>query len=517
MRRNKSPSGADSGGAILNGYASTKEILLLFFAAILALLVHGYHAGIEDEAIYLPSIKKILNPSLYPHDSAFFLAQTKFTLFDKLIAFPAAELGIPAAYVLFGLHIVAIFLVLLGCFQVSRLFFRERSAHWGSVALVGALLTIPVTGTALYIMDQHLHPRSISTVAVLFALISVLEKRYFAAALLCITGSMIHAQMTFYGVVLIALLVVKPPRGALHNGGLLGFASAPSFGNGVTPDAIWEKISATRVHHYPLRWPWYEWLGIVGPIALLLWFSTLLKKSSPLCSHFCRRTAIYGALTTLSALALTSIPSLQRLANLQPMRSFQLIYLLFFLLAGGMIGRLILKNKPVRWVIFFLPLCLGMFAAQRAEFSASPHIELPGIVSDNPWLQAFEWVRLNTPVDAYFALDPYYLKKPGEDFHGFRGLAERSMMADYVKDVAVVALSATAGAIGADSGSAPSGLPLTWVAHMKALREWDDFKLENFKVLKESFGVTWVIVEKPGPEGLICEFENSLLKVCRVP
>ncbi len=513
MRRNKSPSGE----AIPNGHASTKDVLLILLGAIFALLVHGYHAGIEDEAIYLPSIKKILNPSLFPHDSAFFLAQTQFTLFDKLIAFPAGQLGISPAYVLFALHVTAIFLLLLGCFQMSRLFFEERSAHWGSVALVGALLTIPVTGTALYIMDQHLHPRSLSTVAVLFALISVLEKRYVAAALLCITGSLIHAQMTFYGAVLIVLLSIKPPSGALHNGGLLGFASAPSFSNGVTPDAIWKKISVTRVHHYPLRWPWYEWLGIVGPIALLLWFSSLLKKDSSLFSSFCRRTALYGALMTVSAVALTSIPSLQRLANLQPMRSFQLIYLLFFLLAGGMMGRWILKNKPVRWVILFVPLCLGMFAAQRAEFSASPHIEWPGIAPNNPWLQAFEWVRLNTPVDAYFALDPYYLKKPGEDFHGFRGLAERSMMADYVKDVAVVALSATAGAIGADSGSAPSGLPLTWVAHMKALREWDNFKLENFKILKEQFGVTWVIVEKPGPAGLICEFENNLLKVCRVP
>lgn len=513
IRRNKSPSLTNPTESIPRGHVSTKEILLIFLASILALLVHGYHAGIEDEAIYLPSIKKILNPILYPHDSAFFLAQTKFTLFDKLIAFPAGELGVPVSFVLFGMHILTIFLVLLGCFQLSRLCFNDRSAHWGSVVLVGALLTIPVTGTALYIMDQHLHPRSLSTAAVLFALICVLEKRYFAAALCCIAGSLVHAQMTFYGVVLIAFLVVKPPRRASY----LAFASAPNFINGVTPDEIWKQISVTRVHHYPLRWPWYEWVGIVGPIALLLWFSALLKNGSSLFSHLCRRTAWYGTLATLAAIVLTSTPSLRRLANLQPMRSFQLIYLLFFLLAGGLIGRWILKNKPIRWAILFLPLCLGMFAAQRAEFPASPHIEWPETVPNNPWLQAFEWVRLNTPVDAYFALDPYYMKKPGEDFHGFRGLAERSMMADYVKDAAVVALSATAGAIGADHGSAPAGLPVTWVAHMKALRGWSNFKAEDFKDLKEQFGVTWVIVEKPGPIGLACEFENDFLVVCRIP
>ncbi|MFZ2445012.1 MAG: hypothetical protein WAW37_01520 [Syntrophobacteraceae bacterium] len=491
---------------------SLGDILLILAATIVALLVHGYHSGIEDEAIYLPSIKKILNPSLYPHDSAFFLAQTKFTLFDKLIALPVSVIGVPVSFVLFGTHILTIFMVLLGCLQMSRLCFQDHYAHWGSVALVGALLTIPVTGTALYIMDQHLHPRSLSTVAVLFALIFALEKRYAPAVLCFIAGALIHAQMTFYGLMLTAFLVVRPPRHAS-----LAVAAAPNFLNGVTPDEIWMQISVTRTHHYPLRWPWYEWLGVVGPLVLLLWFSALLKNGSSFFSHLCRRTAIFGALATLAAVTLTATPQLQRLANLQPMRSFQLIYLLFFLLAGGLIGRWILKDKPLRWVILFLPLCLGMFAAQRAEFPAGSHIEWPGTVSKNPWLQAFEWVRLNTPNDAYFALDPHYMKNPGEDFHGFRGLAERSMMSDYVKDIAVVALSATAGTIGADNGSAPSSLPVTWVEHMKALRGWKDFKLDDFRRLKDRFGVTWVVLEKPGHDDMPCQYENERLKVCLIP
>jgi len=72
------------------------------------------------------------------------------------------------------------------------------------------------------------------------------------------------------------------------------------------------------------------------------------------------------------------------------------------------------------------------------EFPASRHIELPGLAPRNAWVEAFEWVRGNTPRNAFFALDPKYMEKSGDDYHGFRGIAERSMLADDVKDTSVV-------------------------------------------------------------------------------
>ncbi len=499
---------------VLAARTSWRDVSIIFLLTIAALLVHGYHSGIEDAAIYLPAIKKLLHPGLYPFDSDFFVAQTRFTLFDELIASIVRVTGIPLSYTLFAGYILFIFLVLLGCLRLSRLCFAERAAHWGSVAMIAALLTIPVTGTALYIMDQHLHPRSLSTAAVLFALTFVLEKRYLPAALLFFLGALIHAQMTFYGLLMAVLLAVRPIR---TGNGFIALAAAPAINNTPTFNEIWARVSATRIHHYPLKWAWYLWVGIVGPPVLLAWFSTFRRhREFGSFSHLCRRTALYGALSTIAAVLLTAGPQPHRLANLQPMRSFQLIYLIFFIVAGGLIGRWILRGKPVRWVLFFIPLCFLMFTAQRAEFPASPHVELPGCLPANDWLRAFDWVRLNTPRDAYFALDPRYMDQPGEDNHGFRALAERSMMADYIKDVAVVALSVTARTIGA-GGPGPSGLPLVWYEHMKALRGWKDFKLEDFKRLKQQFGVTWVLLEKPGFEDMPCEYENAHIKVCRIP
>jgi len=44
------------------------------------------------------------------------------------------------------------------------------------------------------------------------------------------------------------------------------------------------------------------------------------------------------------------------------------------------------------------------------------HLELPTMVSSNPWLQAFAWIRQNTPADAYFALDPQYFPRLAKTF-----------------------------------------------------------------------------------------------------
>ena len=56
-------------------------------------------------------------------------------------------------------------------------------------------------------------------------------------------------------------------------------------------------------------------------------------------------------------------------------------------------------------------------------------------------MQAFFWVRNNTPVDTVFALDPAHMKIPGEDSNGFRAISQRSMLADSVKDSGAVTMS----------------------------------------------------------------------------
>jgi hypothetical protein len=169
---------------------------------------------------------------------------------------------------------------------------------------------------------------------------------------------------------------------------------------------------------------------------------------------------------------------------------------------GGLIGQYVLQRHVWRWLVLFLPLILGMHLAQRQVFPASAHIEWPSAQPRNGWAQAFDWIRVNTPVDALFALNPAHMELPGEDENGFRARAERSMLADLVKDK------------GAASMFPP--LSVQWAEQIEDQQHWKQFTKEDFKRLRRKYRVSWVVVEQPGASGLECPYENSVVKVCRV-
>jgi hypothetical protein len=198
-----------------------------------------------------------------------------------------------------------------------------------------------------------------------------------------------------------------------------------------------------------------------------------------------------------------SSQALIRLTPLQPMRYLHIVYFFFALIAGALAGKHLLKASIWRWALFLLVFNGTMFAAQRAEFSSSQHIEWPDRAPSNPWLQSFAWIRANTPTDAYFALNPRYLESPGEDYHNFRALAERSQLADAIKDTAVVT-------------QVPE-LAAEWDRQVQAQLGWKDFSLADFERLKTTFGVDWVLVKYPEPAGLLCAWHNQELSVCRIP
>jgi hypothetical protein len=167
------------------------------------------------------------------------------------------------------------------------------------------------------------------------------------------------------------------------------------------------------------------------------------------------------------------------------------------------VGKYLLRAGVWRWAAYLVVINGSMLAWQLTLFSTSPHLEMPGERAANPWLQAFAWIRGNTPEDAYFALDPYYLRAPGDDYYGFRALAERSQLADEIKDGAVVTQVPELGPV--------------WARQVAAEQGWEHFQLADFERLKAEFGVDWVLVSYPQPAGLTCPWHNSALTVCRVP
>lgn len=184
------------------------------------------------------------------------------------------------------------------------------------------------------------------------------------------------------------------------------------------------------------------------------------------------------------------------------MRAFHLVYIVFFLFTGAAIGEYLLKRVAWRWFALFVPMMASMFVVQVPAFPASPHIELPVAHSPNPWVSAFFWIRANTPKDAIFAIDPNYVELPKEDLHGFRAIAERSMVADNLKDSGVAAMFPR--------------LADEWKQQVDSLSGWRQFHAADFERLHKRYGVTWIVWQGPRPDGFVCPFENSAVKVCRM-
>lgn len=491
----------------MNSFNRFSRFLLILLFTLLGFAVMGYHPGLEDDGIYLPAVKADLNPALYPHNADFFRLQVQATVFDRFMAGFIRITRIPVAWAELLWQLIALFVVLWACHSIARQLFRELRAQWAAVAMVSAMFTLPVSGTALFLMDQHLHPRNLATALILLAVAWLLEgKRWLAAPLLVLAFAM-HPLMAALGIsfcifLAAALSETVPIRlRALRSSAAaalpLGWVFEPA-------NSGWRKALDTHTYYYLYKWHWYEWLGALAPLMLfwLLW-RVARRRGEPLLARFALAVFAYGIFQQAVAFVMLTPREFIRLTPLQPMRYLQLVYFFMVLVAGALLGKFLLKASVWRWGAFLLLVNAGMLTAQCAEFSASPHLELPGRPSSNPWLQAFAWIRTNTPVDAYFALDPKYLELPGEDYHGFRALAERSQLADAVKDAAAV--------------TQVPGLGPEWERQVTAEQGWRTFGPGDFERLKREFGVDWVLVALPQTAGLDCRWRNRLLAVCVIP
>jgi hypothetical protein len=492
---------------IFSSKHKSRTYLWLLFLTACAFFVQGYHPFAEDAEIYLPGIEKLLHPDLFPVGQEFFQSHASMTLFPNIVAFFLRATHLPFQFGLFLWHFGSIFFLLLACWELSGLFFASARARWCSVLLIASLLSIPIAGTALYLMDQYLNPRNLAAFAGIFMLARTLEKKYVRAFLWLVFAMCMHPLMWVFPFSFCLLFVVMEKLGShwqwMQPTALasllwlkipLSSASSPAY----------HEAAKRHAYHYIQNWAWYELLGIVAPLILFWWFGRIARtRQWHMIERVSRAFIVYGSIYLVGAVIVDFPARLEALARIQPLRSLHFLYIVMFIMIGGFLGELVLRGHLWRWLLLFFPLCAGMFLAQRALFPASAHLEWPGIAPRNPWAQAFVWVRENTSVNAVFALDPFYMDIPGEDEVGFRCLAERSRLADGVKDNGVVSMFPP--------------LAEKWWAEVQDQMPWKTFQKPDFARLKNKYGIDWVIVQAPQSAGLDCPYRNNVVHVCRLP
>jgi hypothetical protein len=490
-----------------------------------SLAIHGYHLGVDDAEIYLPAVSKLIHPSLFPYGADFFLAYQRLSLFAPILAWSARLTHLSTDWTVFCWYIATLFATLVACWMLAAVCFDSARARWCSVLAVSAALTMPAANTGLLLMDPYVTARSFSTPLTLFALAGFLGRRYGWAALAAVLTAAIHPQMAAYLVLLGAILWMveklapaKPrqaPAAALAIFLPLGFRFSPAQGP-------YREALYARDFYFLSTWTWYDWLGLVAPLAILAWFwKAKPRGTTPAFARLSLALIPYGVISILPAAVISSSHFFDMFARLQPLRCFHLITLVFVLFLGGVVGEyaatavpeslypgawmpsgVFLKKTPpfaeLRWArqfwnrskkrlwmvaVLFLSVAVGMFAVARQTYPYSPHIEWPWLkTGSNAWVNTLLWVRRNTPRDAVFAVDSRYFEDAGVDKHGFRAISRRSALADYFKDGGAVAIF--------------PDLAVEW---------------------KQMSDVTWAVIHGPAPAGMACPYRQQGYALCKIP
>jgi hypothetical protein len=247
-----------------------RDIGFLVGLTFAAVIVHGYHPNAEDAAIYLPGVEKQIWPELFPFNQQFFASHARFTIFPQLIAWSVKVTHFSLYQGLFVWHLLSIFLLLWACFRLASLCTQSVPGRWAAVSLLAAMLTLPVAGTALYIMDQYVNPRNLSAFAAVLAVVMLVEGRYLLAGLCLILGGAIHPFMSFFAFAFCVLYVLMEQIARWRTTAAsvipLGFLYP-------TPTPAYHQVALTHPYHYLVHWQWYEVLGAVGPLCIF-WIVT---------------------------------------------------------------------------------------------------------------------------------------------------------------------------------------------------------------------------------------------------
>ena len=196
---------------------------------------------------------------------------------------------------------------------------------------------------------------------------------------------------------------------------------------------------------------------------------------------------------------------MQMFVRLQPLRSYDLIYLIFVLLLGGVAGEFLCESPLVGGSgPVLLPWPWACTRQRDGAIRTAHKLSCPRPPASNPWVNTLFWIRSNTPADAVFAVDSRYFKDPVVDLHGFRAISERSELADYYKDGGVVSLF--------------PGLAVKWKDMSGATYGLNHFSIERFRRLKLEYPpVTWTVIHGLAPAGMDCPYQQGGFSVCRMP
>lgn len=489
--------------------AGLKEAAALAGVAMLAILIHGFHPYADDAGIYVSGIVQDLHPLRYGPSAPFIAAYTHLSIFSWLVAGLVRLTRLPLSAVLLGVQLAGLWLLLAGCRQLALRCGFSPTASWGAVGMVAACLTVPVAGTGLVMMDPYVTSRTLSTPLTVLAVCAVLDGQFLKTWLWLTLVALLHPLMAIYaGGFVLLLWAARAGRGRL----LAALMAAPMAlatalwysQRSVLESPAYRAAALSRGYFYLSCWTWYEIFGLVGPFLLIAgycWWKRGDWRRPDLSVCFASLALACSSVAVAACFAHVGSHS-HLIARLQTIRPYVIVYLVLFMGLGAVMAQEVFRGHAWRWLLFFGVIGGGISAAQFLAYPSSPHLEFPGRQTQNSWVQAFRWVRANTPQDALFALDANYIDAPGEDTQGFRAIGRRASLADLSKDGGAAAVFPQ--------------LAEKWQAESAATTNLSGISDAERMRRLAPYHVTWLVLRREAVTRFNCPYHNAAVKVCRL-
>lgn len=480
--------------------------LLIALLTLIVLFVQGYHPYANDAGIYIAGIRKLVNPALYRSDAPFITSHSHLSIFAPLLATFLRLTHAPFAWTLLTVYLLATALYLYASWQLAAQLFSTPAARFGALFMAAALYSLPVAGTALYVMDPYLTARSFSTPVDLLAVVAALDRRYLRNAALITLAFLLHPLMAAYAFAFVTVMIAfqldrprmavalcasGPIAAAIADFALRHHPTSPAYRQAV--------LQPAHTFLFLSRWQPYEIAGAILPLILLALAARRIGWRTHLGSITLAAIAT-GTSSLLIAAFFVPVHGPYLLVPLQVMRIFHILYAIGLVLFGAFIGYYSIRH---RWLAptFFLAAFVGMAIAATLAFPGCRPVEWPGLEPRNPWSQAFLWIRANTPRQAIFAFNPRLVYQPLEDEQGFRVISERSQLADD-KDSGAVAVFPSLAPRWARERNASAGINT----------ESDAQRLARLT----PYGVTWILLPPNAKTHFPCPYQNNVTKICHL-
>jgi hypothetical protein len=263
----------------------------------LALIAHSYKFVNDDQILYIPILRRVLDPSLYPGDFFFDQPQASVSFFEDFLAWPVRWFGLE--WTMFLGYLLAQMLILLCLYSLAVRLVSRRAAY---LAMVLFVLPVSIGGTFVRTYDNYLNPRTLTLPLALLALVALLDRRLWRATILIGLHLALHPLSGLHTWLVAAVLMAwwfwkkdVPRRSligpALVLSGMLGLLALKSGEGSLWLDSPWRAVLWNRTSYIFLAsWGTKDWVSL-GLYLLLGIIGWTYRRRDPAAAQLCLAAA----------------------------------------------------------------------------------------------------------------------------------------------------------------------------------------------------------------------------------